>query len=391
MPTLGDQLVRSPAFVVDLRGRNPAAFVREVEAEAAKIVGRYVPRTETLRSWDIHGSNVWLNHVFEFNRLPYVGYPGGRRCRCCCPPGKKGGDDGRRRPFAGISAERGRQEEEIRYNGCGVEGFRMFCCGFIGDLRGSRIDDVFSRAPGIFCANAEGYRGSPRNVPIPQAAGEDMFTYRLAREMKMFPYGRNVAAVVSAVMEKDRQYAPRKRRPFARVGDPRREVKMAWASVKPAAPARTCLRLACPAPACRSLPCPHKSEGLRRHRVLLRRRWVAPKSPWIFPWRITLWARSRYSTPTQGGDMLVSFLNKVWVSNVTMVQERSLGNWLLSRRRWQLAVVTGTNGSSQDPWSRFCASGEISSATTTKDMVSSVVQQLKHVSNLCLWEFVFLL
>jgi hypothetical protein len=32
MPTLGGQLVRSPAFVVDLSGRNAAAFVREVEA-----------------------------------------------------------------------------------------------------------------------------------------------------------------------------------------------------------------------------------------------------------------------------------------------------------------------------------------------------------------------
>jgi hypothetical protein len=76
MPTLGDQLVRSPAFVVDLRGRNAAAFVREVEAEAVKIVGKYVPKTETLRSWDIHGSNVRLNRVFELNRLPYAGYPG---------------------------------------------------------------------------------------------------------------------------------------------------------------------------------------------------------------------------------------------------------------------------------------------------------------------------
>jgi hypothetical protein len=49
--------------------------VREVEAEASRIVGRYV-RTETLRSWDIRGSNVRLNHVFELNRLPYGGYPG---------------------------------------------------------------------------------------------------------------------------------------------------------------------------------------------------------------------------------------------------------------------------------------------------------------------------
>jgi hypothetical protein len=34
-----------------------------------------VPKTETLRSWDIHGSNVRLNHGFELNRLTYAGYP----------------------------------------------------------------------------------------------------------------------------------------------------------------------------------------------------------------------------------------------------------------------------------------------------------------------------
>jgi hypothetical protein len=68
--------VRSPAFALDLRGQDPAAFVREVEDGAARIVGRYVPRTEGLRSWDIRGSNVRLNRVFELNCLPYGGYPG---------------------------------------------------------------------------------------------------------------------------------------------------------------------------------------------------------------------------------------------------------------------------------------------------------------------------
>jgi hypothetical protein len=76
MSSLGDQLLQSLAFALDLRGRNPVTFVREVEAEDARIVGRYVPRTETLRSWDICGSNVRLNRVFELNRLPYGGYPG---------------------------------------------------------------------------------------------------------------------------------------------------------------------------------------------------------------------------------------------------------------------------------------------------------------------------
>jgi hypothetical protein len=76
MPTLDDRLVRSPAFAVDLHGWNSVAFVREVEPEAVKIVGKYVLKTETLRSWDIRGSHVRLNHVFELNRLPYAGYPG---------------------------------------------------------------------------------------------------------------------------------------------------------------------------------------------------------------------------------------------------------------------------------------------------------------------------
>jgi hypothetical protein len=43
----------------------------------------------------------------------------------------------------------------------------------------------------------------PRNVPIPRAAGEDVFTSRMVREWRVFPYGRNIAAVVSAVMDKD--------------------------------------------------------------------------------------------------------------------------------------------------------------------------------------------
>jgi hypothetical protein len=76
MPSLGEQQVRSPAFALDLCGRDPAAFVREVEDGAVRIVGRYVPRTEALRSWDIRGSNVRRNRVFELNRLPYDGYLG---------------------------------------------------------------------------------------------------------------------------------------------------------------------------------------------------------------------------------------------------------------------------------------------------------------------------
>ena len=57
----------------------------------------------------------------------------------------------------------------------------------------------------------------PRNVPIPRAAGEDYFTSRMVRDMRVFPYVRNIAAVVSAVMDKDRQEAAQKRRPVVRL------------------------------------------------------------------------------------------------------------------------------------------------------------------------------
>jgi hypothetical protein len=50
------------------------------------------------------------------------------------------------------------------------------------------------------------------------------------------------------------------------------------------------------------------------------------------------------------------------------------------------AVAVGAKGPMQDPWARFCASGEIASATAAKDLASSAMQQLKHMSNLCLWE-----
>jgi hypothetical protein len=61
----------------------------------------------------------------------------------------------------------------------------------------------------------------PRNVPIPRAAGEDFFTSRMVRKWKVFPYGRNIAAVVSAVMDKDRQGAAQKRQAVVRLHEAR--------------------------------------------------------------------------------------------------------------------------------------------------------------------------
>ena len=57
----------------------------------------------------------------------------------------------------------------------------------------------------------------PKDVPIPRTAGEDFFTSRMARDLRVFPYGRNIAAVVSAVMNKDRLDAAQKRRAIIRL------------------------------------------------------------------------------------------------------------------------------------------------------------------------------
>jgi hypothetical protein len=74
----------------------------------------------------------------------------------------------------------------------------------------------------------------PKNVPIPRAAGEDFFTSRMVHDWRVFPYGRNIAAVVSALMDKDRQEAAQKRRAVIRL--PEARPKRARGTAKATAP-----------------------------------------------------------------------------------------------------------------------------------------------------------
>jgi hypothetical protein len=55
------------------------------------------------------------------------------------------------------------------------------------------------------------------------------------------------------------------------------------------------------------------------------------------------------------------------------------------------AAADGAKGTPQDPWFKFCASGEISSAAAARDAAVIVSQQLKHVSRLRLCWFVILM
>jgi hypothetical protein len=235
IPTLGEQLVRSPTFALDLRGWNPAAFVREVEDGAVRIVGRYVPRTEALRSWDIRGSNVRLNLVFELNRLPYGGYPRDDAATTVDHRGKKAATAVEEGPSRGAVPATKKRKLGTAAEGLGVsDRFVVDLMGTCATL-GGKMSSPELRESSARMLEVTGGRW-PRNVSIPRAASEDMFMSRLAREMKIFPYGRNIAAVVSTMMDKDRQDATRKRRAFTRVGDPSREVKKGRGIAKSIAP-----------------------------------------------------------------------------------------------------------------------------------------------------------
>jgi hypothetical protein len=231
MPSLGEQQVRSLAFTLDLHGRDPAAFVREVEDGAVRIVGQYVPRMEALRSWDIRGSNVHLNRVFELNCLPYDGYPGDDAIVAVDRRGKKlvaaAGEGSSREATPAMK----KRKLGTAAEGLGVsDRFAVELMGTCAAL-GGRMSSPELRESSARMLRVTGGRW-PRNVPIPRTAGEDIFTSCMARELKIFPYGRNIAAVVSAVMEKDRQDAAWKRRAVTRVGDPFREAKKAWGGTK---------------------------------------------------------------------------------------------------------------------------------------------------------------
>jgi hypothetical protein len=172
----------------------------------------------------------------------------------------------------------------------------------------------------------------PKNVPIPRTAGEDFFTSRMARDLKVFLYGRNIAVVVSAVMERERQDAAQKRWAVVRIVDPMREAKRAQGSAKAAAsggskPVSAAKPVApghSKAVASAKAAAPGGSKpppgGLRKGR--------RPLSP----------ARriADFGTDISVEDYLVGKLKLFLTTSLTsiMVQVQVRGNWLLSRLRW---------------------------------------------------------
>jgi hypothetical protein len=299
-----------------------------------------VPKTETLRSWDIRNSNVRLNCVFELNRLPYGGYPGDDDAVVGDRWGKRAVaavDDG---PSRGAVPAATTKKRKLGTAAEGLGASDRFAMDLLGTCAapGERMS-----LSGLWESSARMLKVTggrwPRNVPIPRTAGEDIRTSRLAREMKFFPYGRNVAAVVSAVMEKDRQDVSRKSRAFARVGDPRREVKMVWGIAKSATPGTSKPSLGAKSGAPGPIkPLPAVPAQERR----------PPSSPCTAETEVggvevsmdisvddyVMGGVAIFDAHTGRGPVGEFFLD--WFFDETMVQDRRLGIWLLSRRRWRL-------------------------------------------------------
>jgi hypothetical protein len=222
--------VRSPAFALDLHSRDLAAFVREAEDGAVRIVGRYVPKTEGQRSWDIRGSNDRLNRVFELNRLPYGGYPGqddvDRR-------GKKPAAETEDDPAPAAAPSTKKRKLGTAMGGLGVsDSFAMELMGTCAAPGGRMSSPELRESSARMLKVTGGWW--PKNVPIPRAAGKNFFTSSMVHDLRVFPYGRNIATVVSAVMDKDRQEAAQKRRAVIRL--PEARPKRVRGTAKAAAP-----------------------------------------------------------------------------------------------------------------------------------------------------------
>jgi hypothetical protein len=175
-------------------------------------------------------SNDRLNRVFELNRLPYGGYP---RQDIVDRRGKKLAaeteDDSA--PAAAPSSKK--RKLGTAKGGLGVsDSFAMELMGTCAAPGGRMSSPELRESSARMLKVTGGWW--PKNVPIPRAAGEDFFTSHMVRDMRVFPYGRNIAAVVSAVMDKDRQEAAQKRRAVIRL--PEARPKRARGTVKSAAP-----------------------------------------------------------------------------------------------------------------------------------------------------------
>jgi hypothetical protein len=224
----------------------------------------------------------------------------------------------------------------------------------------------------------------PKNVPIPRAAGEDLFMSRIARDLKVFPYGRNIAAVVSTVMEKDHQDAAQKHRVVVRIADPMREAKKARGSANAAAAGGSK-----PVPAAKPAA-PGHGKASASTKAVAPGGSKPPPGGVVKGQRPLLPARriADFGTDISVDDYLVGKLKLlIFLIDKVFNQYHGAGSG-----EGQLAVVpppvvttsptavVGAKGAVRDPWATFCGSGEILPAAAAKDVAGSMSQRLREAS-----------
>jgi hypothetical protein len=126
-----------------------------------------------------------LNHVFELNRLPYGGYLGDHSAAAVDRRGKKSAAAAREGPSRKATPTIKKRKLDTAAKGLGVSD--RFVVELMGTCAavGGRMSSPKLRESSARMLEVTGGRW-PRNVPIPRAADEDIFTSRLAREMKIF-------------------------------------------------------------------------------------------------------------------------------------------------------------------------------------------------------------
>jgi hypothetical protein len=140
-------------------------------------VGKYVPRKETPRSWDIHGSNIQLNRVFELNSLPYAGYLGDDGADVADRRGKKvvpAVDEG---TSWGAVPTATVKKRKLGTTAEGLGASDHFAVDLLETCvaPGKTMSSPELRESSVRMLKVTGGRW-PRNVPIPQEASEDMCT-----------------------------------------------------------------------------------------------------------------------------------------------------------------------------------------------------------------------
>jgi hypothetical protein len=165
----------------------------------------------------------------------------------------------------------------------------------------------------------------PKHVPIPHAASEDFFTSRMARDLRVFPYGRNIAAVVSAVKNKDRQDAAQKRRAVIRL--PEARPKRARGTAKATVPGGSQPTLAAKPAAPRSSKVSESAKAVSAGGTKSAPDGATKVRELPSPGKRV----ANFGTNISVDDYLVG---KLFLTGDTL-QDRARGNLLLSRLRWQ--------------------------------------------------------